>query len=196
MKIRQYTLIQLKDLTEALAYDTVSLSTLLTDYGITYSIGETSLIETLFTKINNRYNNDGLFSLDVDEADETTTQTNFRLWLVKFLNKYEVTKTYYETLINAYEDKLDEIMLNVEATTTNEVIFNDTPQTEGGIFKTTDYATNYTKTTSTTSSPMKTPIERLKDIQMSLENLWKAWLDDCRGLFIELQPERSLYEAI
>lgn len=194
MKIRSYSIIQLKDLNEKQPYESVSLSDLLTEYNITYTIAESSLIATLYQKINDRFNKYCLFELPTDEASETNVQAEMRQWLVKFLNQYENTKTYYETLIKKFTAIEDKLMDDIEATNENEVIFNDTPQTEGGIFKTTDYATTYTKTSSKSKTPMKTPIERLKDLQDNLRNLWKDWLDKFHELFIEIQERGLFYE--
>ena len=103
---------------------------------------------------------------------------------------YENTKVYYETLLNAYDSKLATIMADIEATTENEVIFNDTPQVESGVLKGDTYATTYTKTASKSKSPMKTPIERLKDLQEMLRNIWFEWTTKANELFIEKQDGR------
>ena len=194
MKIRSYTIIQLKDLTEVQAYQSVTLSTLLTANNISYTISQDSLIASLFQKINDRFNKFCLFELPTDEASEENVNANMRDWLVKFINQYENTKTYYETLIKKFNAVESKLMDDIEATNENEVIFNDTPQTSGGIFKTTDYATTYTKTSSKSKTPMKTPIERLKDLQDNLRNLWKDWLDKFHELFIEVQEGGLFYE--
>ena len=196
MRIMPINVYQFSDLVELQPYDSgISLQTILTQYGINYIIEENSMIETLFKKIYNRFNTYEIFEVSACDSSETKIRQMFSAWLVKFINEYENTKVYYETLIKAYENSLPTIMNDVEATTENEVVFNDTPQVEGGIFKTNDYATTYTKTGSTSKSPMKTPIERLKDIQDNLRNLWKDWTNHFHLLFVEKQ-EGVLYEEL
>lgn len=191
MRLVQFTAYQLTDLVgEHLPYDTISLSDLLTEYGFTYTISADSKVSELFQKVFNRYSDYYLFELPTNEGDETIVLQKFRTWLGKFLNFYENTKVYYETLLGAYETKLATIMADIEATTENEVIFNDTPQVENGVLKGDDYATTYTKTASSTKSPMKTPIERLKDIQDSLRNIFYEWTTKANMLFIEKQEGR------
>ena len=196
MRIMPINVYQFSDLVELQPYDSgISLQIILTKYEINYSIEQNSMIETLFKKIYNRFNTYEIFELSACDSSETKVRQMFSAWLVKFINEYENTKVYYETLIKAYENSLATIMNDVEATTENEVVFNDTPQVEGGIFKTNDYATTYTKTGSTSKSPMKTPIERLKDIQDNLRNLWKDWINHFHLLFVEKQ-EGVLYEEL
>ena len=196
MRIMPINVYQFSDLVELQPYDSgISLQTILTQYGINYIIEQNSMIETLFKKLYNRFNTYEIFEISACDSSETKIRQMFSAWLVKFINEYENTKVYYETLIKAYENALPTIMNDVEATTENEVVFNDTPQVEGGIFKTNDYATTYTKTGSTSKSPMKTPIERLKDIQDNLRNLWKDWTNHFHLLFVEKQ-EGVLYEEL
>ena len=196
MRIMPINVYQFSDLVELQPYDSgISLQTIITQYGINYSIEQNSMIETLFKKIYNRFNTYEIFELSACDSSETKVHQMFSAWLVKFINEYENTKVYYETLIKAYENSLPTIMNDVEATTENEVVFNDTPQVEGGIFKTNDYATTYTKTGSTSKSPMKTPIERLKDIQDNLRNLLNDWTNHFHLLFVEKQ-EGVLYEEL
>ena len=206
MKIRSYTIIQLKDLIGDYGYEPYSHETsqghmenidiagILGDFHISYEWNpQSDLFEDLFTKLNNRFVNYCIFEIATDEASEEVIQAKMREWLVKFINEYENTRTYYETLIKKLNAVKDHLMDDIEATNENEVIFNDTPQTSGGVFKTTDYATTYTKTSSKSKTPMKTPIERLKDLQDNLLNLWKDWSNQFHQLFIETQ-EGSYYD--
>lgn len=191
MRLVQFTAYQMTDLVgDYLPYDTINFSDLLTEYGFTYTISTGSKIADLFQKVFNRYSDYYLFELPTNESDETLVLQKMRNWLGKFLNFYENTKVYYETLLSAYDSKLATIMTDVEATTENEVIFNDTPQVESGVLKGDTYATTYTKTSSKTKSPMKTPIERLKDIQDMLRNIWNEWTTKANMLFIEKQEGR------
>ena len=189
MRIEPIYRIQLKDMFEnKLPFDIISLADLITEYGINFTIGQDSKVADLFQKVFNRFYEYIIF--ESHDMDSIVISQKFAMWLRRFLNKYDCTKTYYETLIKAYETNESKLMADIEAETTNEVIFNDTPQTEGGVFKPTEYATTYTKTTSKTKSPMKSPIERLKDLQDNLLNLWKDWSNQFHCLFLEKQEGR------
>lgn len=174
----------LGEMVDKLPYEsTINLSTLLTSLNITYTIGEVSLIETLFNKLVNKYNDKIVFMLDTRDAE--LVKSSFRNWMSKFITLYEESKDYYEVTIGLYINNKNKLMDIVESSSINEVFFNDTPQNEGGVFDDTSYTTNYTKTKTTNKSQMNTPMARLKEITDGIEMLWKDWLVDMEKLFIE-----------
>lgn len=175
----------LGEMVDALPYEsTISLSTLLTSLNITYTIAEVSLIETLFNKLVNKYNDKIVFMLDKEDDEELKT-SSFRKWMSKFITLYEESKDYYEITIGLYTNNKNKLMDIVESSSINEVFFNDTPQNEGGVFDDTSYTTNYTKTKTTNKSQMNTPMARLKEVTDNLEMLWRDWLVEMEKLFIE-----------
>lgn len=177
----------LGEMVDKLPYEsTINLSTLLTSLNITYTIAEVSLIEVLFNKLVNKYNDKIVFMLDKQDAElEGATTSAFRKWMSKFITLYEESKDYYETTIGLYTNNKNKLMDIVESSSINEVFFNDTPQNEGGVFDDTSYTTNYTKTKTTNKSQMNTPMARLKEITDNLEMLWRDWLVEMEKLFIE-----------
>lgn len=183
IKIYNYTL---KEIYEVEPYsNNESFANLLTSMGIVFTPEEDSLIEDLWKKVINKYYEGICFSSYGTEASDIDMYIKKKAWIVKFLNMYESTKDKYETLINLFNAKKDKLFAEVSSSSENEVFFNDTPQTEGGVFKGTDYTSNYTKTTNTNKSELQTPIQRLKEIQEALLSYWGRWLAIFERLFIE-----------
>ena len=183
----------LEEITEILPYEDMtdfSLASVFTNFDITYTIGLTSLITDLFKKVINKYSKSYIFVVNKEYVGDIEYLTGkVREWLVKFLNLYEDTKSRYETLIGLYNANLSKLLDQVEATSENEVFFNDTPQNSGGVFDSTDYTTNYTKTKNTSKSDIKPLIERIKDIQDNLKDIWREWLTDFERIFLEFSDE-------
>lgn len=180
-KVYQWSLVEF--LEEQPYQNVVSLSTIFTGLGINYSV--TTALQSLFTKVYNKYYNAIMFNSVSEDISSEEVQDKYYDFFVRFLNKYEDTKDYYEPLITIYEAKKATLMADIEAETTNEVIFNDTPQTTSGVLSGDTYATTYTKTKSTTKSQMKSPIERMKDIQETLRNYWADFVEEFRHVFLE-----------
>lgn len=160
-----------------------ALNDLLTSAGIHYTL--TNPEKALWVKVFNKYSTCIVFEDDTETPSSAKFNSELYRFFVAFVNKLIDTKDYYETLVNIYDDKLSHLMAQVEADTTNEVIFNDTPQTTSGVLSGDTYATTYTKTKSVSNSDMKSPIERIKDIQDSLRNIWADWVQEFRHLFKE-----------
>ena len=181
-KIQQWNL---EDLLNETPYEETptGLATLLTQAGVVYTA--TDLEKELWTRVFNKFSKCVVFETENDTPDLDIIEEEAYRFFVKFVNKILDTKEYYETLIGIYNSNLANLMGQVGATTTNEVIFNDTPQTTSGVLSGDTYATTYTKTTSTSLSDMKTLIERIKDIQDSLRNIWADWVAEFRHIFLE-----------
>lgn len=87
-------------------------------------------------------------------------------WALESCEKYELLISEYESAKTKLMDKLSSDSLT---------LFNDTPQA-GGDFTTDNYVTNATKVTSSTE--VATPIERLREIQQKIRNLYADWADE------------------
>lgn len=188
MKIQEMTRLTINDIfgVEEYSANAPTLASLISSYTISYTIATGSLIESLFSKVLNEYNSYPVFDME-DSTDTTAKNKLIRSWLTKFIDNYEKTKDYYETLINAYTNNKTKLLDDVEATTTNEIFVNDTPQNTGGVFSGTDYTSNYTKTTNTSSSEMATKMTRIKEMQDCIVSMWHKWLEECHCLVLESQ---------
>lgn len=156
-----------------------TVATLLTVFGLTYTIPTGSKIEILWKKIINRFYSETI--IITDDIQVAKVQD----WFIKFLNVYELTYDYYETLINLYEAKKTNLLDKVQSLNSASVKFNDTPQNASGDFTGDDYVTNYTKTEGESSSDFATVMTRLREIQDDYKRLWEDWLNEFHRLFIE-----------
>lgn len=114
---------------------------------------------------------------------------HFTRWGYKFISKLMITYEYYVPLINFYRSNKADLMADIVATSENAVAFNDTPQNANtsGIYEGDDYINQFTKTRGTSSSPLTTKINRLKEIQDGYKNVMADWVKDFEALFIEVQ---------
>lgn len=81
-------------------------------------------------------------------------------WLLESCERYNVLITEFEAVKSSLMNKLSSDSLT---------LFNDTPQA-GGDYSTDPYVTNATKVT--TNTEVATPIERLREIQSKISNLY------------------------
>lgn len=105
----------------------------------------------------------------------------------KFISLLNLTYEYYVPLINFYRSAKANLMDDITATSTNTVKFNDTPQNAntGGAYEGDDYLTHFTKTSNTSSSPLESKINRLKEIQDNYKNVMADWVKEFEKLFME-----------
>lgn len=173
--------------------DNVSLASLVTGDPFNFTYTTNTIIEQLWQKIINTFGDLPIIKSDKEEPSSEEMGLKLVNWLTRVLNTIEETRMRHETLIGIMNSELSNLMEDVKAETTNEVLFNDVPQTISGEFQGDGYASTYTKTKSETKSPTKTKIKRIKDIQDNLRDAWKDWLDCFRNLFYT-QMEGSYYE--
>lgn len=169
-----------------------TISALKTLYELNYTIGQTSLIEDLFKKLINEYYKWRIIEID-DYSDTELLADKKKEWLIDFINFYEHTHVYYETLIGLYNTNLSKLLDDVASLSTNEIYVNDTPQNDGGVFKATDYTSNYTKTTNSATSEVGTKMMRIKEVQDFLRDIWHDWIMKAREIFIERQGGEVYY---
>ena len=108
-------------------------------------------------------------------------------WGYRFVSLLNMTYEYYMPLINFYRSAKANLMDDITATSTNTVKFNDTPQNAntGGAYEGDDYLTHFTKTSNTSSSPLESKINRLKEIQDNYKNVMADWVKEFEKLFME-----------
>ena len=123
-----------------------------------------------------------------EPSNEEWSEKIFK-WGYRFISKLNLTYEYYMPLINFYRSAKDNLMDDIVATSDNQVSFNDTPQNNNatGTYTGDDYITQFTKTHGSSSSPLTTKINRLKEIQESYKNVMRDWVNDFEELFLEVQ---------
>ena len=108
-------------------------------------------------------------------------------FLKKFMVVYNFSKEKYLTLLNLYTAQKDNLMKQLEGTTTSTSDHreNDTPQ-NGGTWEDDEHSSYYEQNGSTTtvSTDPMTVMARLDEIQRMFRNLLEDWCKEFRKLFI------------
>ena len=125
------------------------------------------------------------------ESEPTTEEIQDKAikWGYKFVSKLMMTYEYYVPLIKFYRDNKADLMADIVATSDNAVSFNDTPQNANtsGVYEGDDYITQFTKTHGTSTSPLTTKINRLREIQEGYKNVMADWVKEFEYIFYEVQ---------
>lgn len=90
---------------------------------------------------------------------------------------YEESKEKYVFLITKFETIKANLLNRVESVTTAQVKSSDTPQLEDDPFDL-DYVSRADQSTTTLASDVDTPIERFREVQEKLHNLYADWANE------------------
>ena len=148
-------------------------------------------VEGLWQRVASRYYDDYVLVIkkhcNEPAPDQEELTHAFVRWIEKFLTFIAQTYEYYFLILEAYADAQGTLMDDIKATSKNKVKFNDTPQNAntGDTYEGDNYITHFTKTEGETSSPLMTPIMRLKEIQDHVKRVWADWVEEAEKLFIE-----------
>ena len=105
-------------------------------------------------------------------------------FIMKFLTLLNLTAPRYTTLLSLYSSQATKWLDKITSSSSGLMKFNDTPQGSGD-FTDDTHATNVTMNSSSTSVEVKTPIERLKEIQDSYSDVMAKWTTEFEKLFLE-----------
>lgn len=124
--------------------------------------------------------------------EETLTSYVVMNFIIRLLNKVNLTWDYYYNLLTLYRANINELMSDVTAKTKQRQLYNDTPQLEGvDKYEGDDYATNITIGEGESTSPMNTKIMRLKEIQDHYKRVLEDWVNELECVVIEEDFEES-----
>lgn len=136
-------------------------------WGITFTEDEKPYIKEIIQRFYKQSNNEGVYFFISKERPETMDEFNQRLY--DFFRKVYETKDRYIALIKAQEDV--EVATTLSSTT--EKWYNDTPQTSGQ-YESSEYNTDYTKTTTTADL---NPLDNLEQIRkIKAVDYYNDWL--------------------
>ena len=107
-----------------------------------------------------------------------------KIFMMKFLTLLNQTAFRYKSLLSAYDSQKTKLLDKLSSINTGLAKFNDTPQGSGD-FSDDTHTTNITKTSSETQTEVKTPIERLKEIQDGFSDVLARWSEEFDNLFLE-----------
>lgn len=96
----------------------------------------------------------------------------------QFVSWVTTTKDYYEPLIKAQQDNMDNIL--ADATVKSQTRFNDTPTTQGE-YEGNDYTTNITTTTANVPESVRAKLAGLTSL---IKDYYGSWLKDFERTFI------------
>ena len=107
-----------------------------------------------------------------------------KLFILKFLTLLNQTASRYKKLLELYKSQENKLLDKLSTINSGLAKFNDTPQGSGD-FSGDTHTTNITKTSSESQVEIRTPIERLKEIQDSYSDLIARWSEEFDNLFLE-----------
>ena len=105
-------------------------------------------------------------------------------FLMKFLTLLNQTAPRYKELLAYYNAQKTKLLDKLKTINTGLVKFNDTPQGSGD-FSDDTHTSNITSTSGSSEMEVKTPIERLKEIQDSYSDVLARWSEEFNNLFVE-----------
>ena len=176
-------------------YNADKLADICTDFNIDltnypYNVSS-DLLKDFWQRVIARYYDEYYFRIKkcfhLPAPDNTEVESEFKKWILRFLNFLAQTHEYYSTLLSEYANAKASLMADIKATSKNKVKFNDTPQNPNnlGVYEGDDYITHFTSTEGETSSPLMSKMMRLKEIQDHYKDLMEDWVDKASKLFIE-----------
>lgn len=151
-----------------------------------------AIYNELYSLVMGRYSEQYMIKIvkcpNEEPSDEDMSEAISK-WVYRYVSLLNMTYDYYMTILLAYRDNKAYLMADIEATSSNMIKYNDTPQNANtnGVYEGDDYISNFTKTEGTSSSPLTTKINRLKEIQDSYKNVMRDWVNQFEKLFMEEQ---------
>ena len=158
------------------------LNDILEYYSINYSASDYD--NELFNNVLNRMSLYGIIKSD-EELNDYQLIAKFKNWIYKFTSMLSRTSLYYSPLLSIYDSHINNLMNDLSTSSTSTVKFNDTPQAvnSGGSLETDEFITNVTNSETQSTTPVDTPIQRIKEIQENFRNLINDWTNEFTMLF-------------
>ena len=115
---------------------------------------------------------------------ESSFPSEAKKFIIKFISVIDLTAPRYTKLLSLYASQESKLLDKLESSNSGLAVFNDTPQGSGD-FSDDPHATTTTKTSSTSAVEVKTPIERLKEIQEGYSDVLAKWTEEFDKFFLE-----------
>jgi len=141
-------------------------------------------VERLFDYVYARYWKHYVGYTKEDEDLNLYTNENIREFFYKLLNIASFTYDKYKDLLGYWANLKTKLMSGIKQTTTGQIRFNDTPQDISAVSDD-KFASNITKSTQEAESSANTPVERLKEINDKIVNIYLEWTNEFDKIFIE-----------
>ena len=180
-----------REVFQSTGIETIIPSVIFSNYDYNYN-PQTSYIlrahiSDLFQRLYAKYWKEYVFALEEDSVAGTEYNNAKNEFYTKVGTIIMATFERYNKLLDVYTSELSKLLDGVKSSTTGVGRFNDTPQniTDGDEFGDNTHISNITKSTAEAVSDVDTKINRIDEIQRKLRNIWKDWVDEFDGLFIE-----------
>ena len=178
------------DINDALPYkpNLLTLKELFTLVGLQYpTTYDDDIINDLFTNIYSKYYGEGfVIRDDVNESEVRINKYAEKLGIL--MTKVSRSYNYFSTMINLYKSQENNLMKDITSSSESRVGYNDTPQNinSQSKYEQDDYLSNFTRSQSSTTSPLGTPMARLSEIQQSYRSLMESWVNIFDDMFIDM----------
>ena len=148
-----------------------------------------SIVDELFSKVYARYFKDIFVTIKIKGNEPTHSEVQYliaeklSIFSAKVIRDYK----YYSTILNAYKTQESKLLEDIKTATDSFSGFNDTPQNKNVDNKYTsdEYLTNYSKSHSESTSPISTPMARLREVQDSYSDVMDSWVLGFDDFFYE-----------
>lgn len=178
------------DIDDALPYkpNLLTLKELFDSVNLTYpTTFDDDIINDLITNLYSKYYDEGFVIRD-DVKESKVRISNYAKKLGLLMTKVSMSYDYFSTMINLYKSQKTNLMKDITSSSESRVGYNDTPQNPNtdGKYETDDYLSNVTKSQSSTTTPLGTPMARMREIQENYRSLMESWVNIFDDLFIEM----------
>lgn len=144
------------------------------------------IVEKLYQKLYARYGD--MILCKYERSNNSSEEALNQLYsiyqaLLKLVRIADETIPKYETLLNLYQTKKDNILNELKVITESISKFNDTPQGEGD-FSDDEHTSNVNKN-NLSQTREESLIARLREIDESFKNCYEDWIMEFEKIFIE-----------
>lgn len=137
-------------------------------------------INKLWQIVASRYIDEICFITD----EESYNDQDVSNWAIKVINLIVLTQNKYLYLLDVYTAQQSHLLDRVQATNSNILRFNDTPQNVGD-YEDNSHNSTVTRSETISESDTMTLMQRLKEITDNYQNLLQKWSDEFERCFID-----------
>lgn len=153
-----------------------------------YQVGKNTVlkkyINDLIKLVVSRYYEHYCVGVIDEDMSHEEYKNEFKFFIQRFINIINMTYDRYSTLLDIYQNNLNNLMKDIKATSKGNVRFNDTPQ-DGGDYSDDNHTSNISQSETESLTAGATPIERIDEIKRKMANIMKEWSNEFDKLFIE-----------
>ena len=150
---------------------------------------EYKYMNSLFEYIYKRFFNEAAIYLERQITNfhdrESDLVKALESWWMKFFSVYRGTYWKYNELIDYYTSAKTKLMDGIKASNSIKNRINDTPF-NGGDYTDDNHTSQFSKSEGETTEERDSPIARLNEINVKLDNIYLQWTNEFGQLFMEV----------